>query len=351
MTTLRLMTMNVASGCGMPYVDFTVAAHARFINLLKPDIVFLQEVDRGTRRASGVDQLALLRDSTGLLHSHFVKWRNLEGGEYGVAIISRLPLEAAENRSVWKPWHWWPYFVAQVITPVAYAQVDFSGTHLHLYATHFPSNNEDRKKFGADEIAAAIPVGLPMVLGGDFNDGPTGVAMRAIDARFITAQTIASQVIVEDQGEVCAGESAALDHLYLGGNLLCDFWTSVPAVEGPRGCFSDHAIVYGDLRLAAPPPPARELRTSLVPFPVPLDAAMTFTVSAVDAATDAAVAGEVFLNGHAVAATNTPFMAAVRQERRWEFDPELREWVMVPINPVMTVKAAGYPETPVNLGL
>src|SRR5688572_29984067 len=140
MSVLRVMTMNLASGSGMSYVDFTVATHVSFINRHEPDVVFLQEVDRGTRRAGGVDQVAVLRESTALNDSHFVKWRDLEGGEYGVAIISKLPLQGVDNISVYKPPEWWPWFVTQVVTPVAYARIGVSGTSFHLYATHFPSN-------------------------------------------------------------------------------------------------------------------------------------------------------------------------------------------------------------------
>jgi endonuclease/exonuclease/phosphatase family metal-dependent hydrolase len=81
MSAFRLMTMNMGSGSGEPYVDFSAAADARFINLRDPDVVFLQELDRRTGRAGGVDQLAVLRESTPLVHSHFVKWRNFDGGE------------------------------------------------------------------------------------------------------------------------------------------------------------------------------------------------------------------------------------------------------------------------------
>ena len=88
-TQLRLMTMNLASGSGEPYVDFTTQAPARFINEVNPDVVYLQEVDRATQRAGGVDQIAALQSSTALHDGHFVKWQNLQGGEYGVGIISK----------------------------------------------------------------------------------------------------------------------------------------------------------------------------------------------------------------------------------------------------------------------
>lgn len=353
MSSLRLMTLNMASGCGMPYVDFTAATHASFINRLNPDVVLLQEVDRRTGRAGGVDQLAVLRDSTQLRDSHFVKWRNLEGGEYGVAIISKHPLLSVENRSVYKPAEWWPWLVVQVVTPVAYAQIDLAGTRVHLYATHFPSNDEGRKKFGADQIAARIPAGPPTVFGGDFNDGPGGTAMSAIDARFVAAESIAGQVVADDQPVgVVVGDGVidrGLDHCYVSGGMSCDTWRTVFPVEGGRQ-FSDHPIAYADLRPPAPAPVLRALGATVLPYPVALDVATTLTVSATDAASSASVAGSVIVDGVVVAPTNTPFTMTLRQRRERRFDPEIRRWIVELVDPTVTVRATGYREAPVDLG-
>jgi endonuclease/exonuclease/phosphatase family metal-dependent hydrolase len=268
MASLRVMTLNMASGSGMSYVDFSALTQANFINRVGPDVVFLQEVDRGTRRAGGVDQLGALRDATSLGDSHFVKWRNLEGGEYGVGIISRLPLRNVENRSVYKPPEWWPWFVTHVVTPVAYATIDVADAGVELYATHFPSNDEGRKKFGADRIAGSVPAVLNTILGGDFNDGPGGMAMAAIDAKFRPAESISRQVVTADQPErVTIGDGIidrGLDHLYVSGRLTCELWTTLFPVEDGRQ-FSDHPIGYADFQLAAGPPQPSELQTSVSP--------------------------------------------------------------------------------------
>jgi endonuclease/exonuclease/phosphatase family metal-dependent hydrolase len=247
-TPLRLMTLNLGTGSGDPYVDFTVQAHVRYINRVCPDVVFLQEVDRGTQRAGGVDQLAVLRESTALSSSHFVKGRNLEGGEFGVGIISRFPLENAQNLSVYKPAHWWPFFVEQIIAPVAYAEINLAGTRVRLYCTHLHTD-EGRKKFGADGIAAAIPSNVPLVLGGDFNDGPGGAAMAAIDAKVTYAEFISRRPPVYD----LRFEEHRIDQICVSGGIACDTWTTESAVELPRGRFSDHPALFADLLVPVPP--------------------------------------------------------------------------------------------------
>nr|MDQ3389574.1 hypothetical protein [Gemmatimonadota bacterium] len=55
------------------------------------DLVLLQEVDRGTLRSGGVDQPATLARLTGL-HAAFGSTLDYQGGEYGIALLSRWPI-------------------------------------------------------------------------------------------------------------------------------------------------------------------------------------------------------------------------------------------------------------------
>jgi endonuclease/exonuclease/phosphatase family metal-dependent hydrolase len=345
MTSLRIMTMNMATGCGEPYVDFGAATHADFINRINPDVVMLQEVDRGTHRAGGVDQLAVLTERTALKDSHFVKWHNLEGGEYGVATISRLPFTAVSNRSVYQPAHWWPWFQThRVVAPVTYARIETPEGPVHLYGTHFHLE-PPRQKFAAETVSAEIPGGVATVLAGDFNNGPDSVELASIDRKLARAEAIAAQVDVLDRGE-------GIDHIYVTGGMTCDRWSTVSPLQGaPERRFSDHSIVFADLRTPTPPAPARALRTAVKPYPVPLGAPAVLTVSALDAASGAPVGGEVLVNGARVAATNTPFETTLRQERRREFDPDRHRWIMTVVNPEVSVTADTYPAESVDLGL
>jgi endonuclease/exonuclease/phosphatase family metal-dependent hydrolase len=55
------------------------------------DIVLLQEVDKGTRRSGGVDQPAEYAKRTGF-HVAFGRSLDYDGGEYGIALLSRWPI-------------------------------------------------------------------------------------------------------------------------------------------------------------------------------------------------------------------------------------------------------------------
>lgn len=67
---------------------------ARVVAVVKAtnaDVVLLQEVDRGTRRSSGQDQPAMLAAGTGL-NVVFGKTLDYDGGQYGIAMLSRWPI-------------------------------------------------------------------------------------------------------------------------------------------------------------------------------------------------------------------------------------------------------------------
>lgn len=68
---------------------------ATAIKALDADIIALDEVDNKTERSGKVDQAKYLADKLGL-HYVFGRAIDFEGGQYGVAILSRHPIAASE---------------------------------------------------------------------------------------------------------------------------------------------------------------------------------------------------------------------------------------------------------------
>ena len=68
---------------------------ATAIKALDADIIALDEVDNKTERSGKVDQAKYLADKLGL-HYAFGRAIDFEGGQYGVAILSRHPIAASE---------------------------------------------------------------------------------------------------------------------------------------------------------------------------------------------------------------------------------------------------------------
>lgn len=82
---LRVATYNIFAGkLGIPAV-------AQELSSLEADVIGLQEVDRGTRRSGGVDVLQQLAKRLDL-YSAFASAMDFDGGQYGVALLSRSPL-------------------------------------------------------------------------------------------------------------------------------------------------------------------------------------------------------------------------------------------------------------------
>jgi endonuclease/exonuclease/phosphatase family metal-dependent hydrolase len=88
---LRVVSYNIRHGQGMDgRVD--LERIARILESLRPDLVALQEVDRGCTRSGDADQAAVLGRRLGLHHA-FAAFMEYQGGEYGLAVLSRHPVE------------------------------------------------------------------------------------------------------------------------------------------------------------------------------------------------------------------------------------------------------------------
>ncbi len=88
------MIYNIHAGKDAAGVD-NLERVAELIRSTNADIVLLQEVDRGTTRSGGVDQLAVLKRLT-KLNGVFGKSLDYQGGEYGIATLSRWPITAPQ---------------------------------------------------------------------------------------------------------------------------------------------------------------------------------------------------------------------------------------------------------------
>src|SRR5690606_32249863 len=90
--TLKVLTYNIhhaAPPSRSQAIDLD--AIAAVINEQNPDLVALQEVDAHTGRSGPFNQAEELGRKSGMT-AHFFKSINYDGGEYGLAILSRLPV-------------------------------------------------------------------------------------------------------------------------------------------------------------------------------------------------------------------------------------------------------------------
>jgi endonuclease/exonuclease/phosphatase family metal-dependent hydrolase len=157
---LTVLSYNIHHGAGMDGV-VDLRRIAGVIQSANPDVVAVQEVDRGTKRTGGVDQAAELERLTGL-KAFFGRSIDYEGGQYGNAILTRLPLRGAQVHPL------------PGVEPrsVIEARLEFHGQPLIFLATHLDSTRPEEHRIKAAQRIAELAESRGetlMVLAGDLN--------------------------------------------------------------------------------------------------------------------------------------------------------------------------------------
>lgn len=161
---LRVVSYNIRHGAGMDgRVD--LARTAATLRALAPDLVALQEVDERVKRSGGVDQAQELGSALGM-QARFTSFMDYQGGRYGLAILSRLPIRA--TRTIPLPPGDEPRAALLVEVELA------NGEALAFVCIHFNWVADDRVRFSQAETLCRSLDGLamPYVVVGDFNDQP-----------------------------------------------------------------------------------------------------------------------------------------------------------------------------------
>jgi endonuclease/exonuclease/phosphatase family metal-dependent hydrolase len=156
-------------------------AIARVINNAKPDLVALQEVDVHTKRSGGVDEASELGRKTGL-QAYFFKAIDYDGGEYGVAILSRFPVKDQQRYPLptKEGTKGEPRILATaVVTLPGKKEIVFACTHLDAQRD---SVNRELQIHAITETLKASK--RPVIIAGDFNARPGSGVVRTLDAHF-----------------------------------------------------------------------------------------------------------------------------------------------------------------------
>ncbi|MCH7863440.1 MAG: oligosaccharide flippase family protein [Proteobacteria bacterium] len=127
--TVRILAYNIRHGEGMDR-ELDLERVAAVIRGARPDIVALQEVDRNVSRTGRVDQAARLGDLTGMDHA-FGAFMEYQGGEYGMAILSRWPIVASVNHELPGGTEPRSTLAARIRLPGGAGEVIVSGVHLY----------------------------------------------------------------------------------------------------------------------------------------------------------------------------------------------------------------------------
>lgn len=179
-SVLRVLCYNIHHGRGMDdQVDLQRIADV--IRHAQPDLVALQEVDNRTMRTGGVDQTSELARLTGL-QGKFVKQIDFEGGEYGQAILSKLPLPDVQV-------HWLPGMPQRERRIAGVVEVKVAGQQLSFVTTHLHHANETFRAQQFDELNRLFgDAKHPVVLAGDLNAEPGSQPLVKLAEKWQVAQ-------------------------------------------------------------------------------------------------------------------------------------------------------------------
>jgi endonuclease/exonuclease/phosphatase family metal-dependent hydrolase len=178
---LVVMTYNIRAGKGYHGSDqdpmVGLAQIAEVIRAQDADIVLLQEVDRNVERTGSIDEAAILAEELGMHHA-FAPAIPLQGGDYGIAILSRMPMASPESIALPftdysqshpnLPGYYSEPRVAQIVR-VASGELELSVINTHLGLTR--DQRMDQLEEVADLIHDALVDGR-VIFGGDLNVEP-----------------------------------------------------------------------------------------------------------------------------------------------------------------------------------
>jgi endonuclease/exonuclease/phosphatase family metal-dependent hydrolase len=231
---VMVATYNIRHGRGMDgVVDLTRTGRA--IAALGADIVALQEVDKLVQRSGRVDEPAVLGTQLGMTHA-FGAFMPYQGGEYGLAILSRYPIRRQQALRLPDGNEPRVALLAEVELP--------SARRVLVVNVHFDWVANDSLRYRQVEALASVldTVSLPMVLLGDFNDQPGSRTLARWAARFTTVPKPAADRFTFSSTE----PNQEIDHILLAPR---EAWTADTARVVTDRVTSDHRAVVARVRL------------------------------------------------------------------------------------------------------
>lgn len=177
--TLRIMSYNIHHANPPSKPDLIdLDAIARVITDSKADIIALQEVETGVNRSGKADEAKILAEKTGL-HYHFFKAIDYDGGDYGIAILSRHKLKSAKLVPLPQQILAEKRILGYVTLKIDRQKIIFANTHLDASKT--PENRIVQMQAILKEFEST---NLPVILSGDLNSVAGSEVINLLDAQF-----------------------------------------------------------------------------------------------------------------------------------------------------------------------
>ncbi len=156
---LTVMSYNIHVGIGMDK-KLDLARIAEVINRERPDLVGLQEVDRGVERTGRRDQIAELARLTRMEYA-FAPNLQFQGGHYGVAVLSRHPVTEIDHRR-------YGHLREAERRGFIRVAVRVGGRTVNFVTTHLDYQHADNRLYETKQLLAALTdIRTPLIVAGD----------------------------------------------------------------------------------------------------------------------------------------------------------------------------------------
>ena len=200
---------------------------AEVVRATGADVVLLQEVDRFTTRSGGEDHVARLATLTGM-HSAFGKTLDYQGGQYGIAVLSRWPI--VEDAKIVLPHR--SRFVGTHRTATA-ATVRIGESLVRVYSTHLGTIANVGPEARRNQLRAILTDAEKysrVIIGGDLNNPWVGSVAREQGYAWPTEKGPRTAIV------------GRLDHIFLKGLAAPERAAAGTVIDGPKA--SDHRPVW-----------------------------------------------------------------------------------------------------------
>lgn len=227
---VRIVSYNIRSA-----QSSSIETLREILQQLEPDIVALQEVDRDTARSGFIDQAAKLADALGMEYAYAAT--RMEGaGDYGIALLSRLPFRDVSRVELPENLSWEPRVALHSSLCIGSGTLDLYNLHADIW----PWSSSAQIQYLQKRIASGGH--LPVVVLGDFNatiaqSGPSAFRTEAWDdvmSRIADAPTYTGLPF-----------PARIDHIFASAELSA----RIQDAGVYRSAASDHFPIWVDLEL------------------------------------------------------------------------------------------------------
>lgn len=233
--SLRVVTYNILAA------DRGLAGIEAMLKTADADVIALQEVDQHTKRSGRVDQAAVLGARLAMHHA-FAAHFPYQGGEYGVALLSRYPIVRATRRTTKGS------RLAQLDATVRTPSGDVRVLVVH-YTVTFPFRDErETAATSAARLAeATLSAGLakttegPVLVLGDMNDDTGSPTYERLSPLLQDACEVKGKGFAKTWNSAFA--ITRIDYVWASAHFVVDGCGTLP------GTASDHLPVVADLRL------------------------------------------------------------------------------------------------------